>query len=85
MDSQDVILEMLRGIKSDITEIKENCKDRGSACGGRLKSLEEFKQKFDAVKDSKKDGLSWWALVIASVSGLLTIIINSDKVSAMFK
>ncbi len=85
MDSQELILQMLKDIKQEISDMKKVCSDRGSTCNNRLTCLETFKTKTEAVKDNRRDGLSWWALVIASVSGILTILINFDKVVASLK
>ena len=80
MDNENIILSMLKEIKDDIKEIKKDFKEHKGACEGRFRCLEDFKTKVEVVKGDVKDRLSFWALLVACVSGILTIVVNADKV-----
>ncbi len=80
MDNENIILSMLKEIKDDIKEIKKDFKEHKGACEGRFRCLEDFKTKVEVVKSDVKDRLSFWALLVACVSGILTIVVNADKV-----
>jgi len=85
MENENIILSMLKEIKDDIKDIKKDFKEHKGACEGRFRCLEDFKLRVEAIKGDVKDRLSFWALLVACVSGLLTIAVNADKVSAMLK
>lgn len=85
MENESIILSMLKEIKDDIKDIKKDFKEHRVGCEGRFRCLEDFKLRVEAIKGDVKDRLSFWALLVACISGLLTIIVNADKVSAMLK
>jgi hypothetical protein len=71
-------------MKTDVEVIKKSLVDCSKA-KGKCDIHHDFITKHDAMQEQTKDGLSFWALLIACVSGLLTIIINFDKVVAAIK
>lgn len=85
MDNENIILAMLKEIKDDIKEIKKDFKEHKGICEGRFRCLEDFKTRVETIKGDVKDRLSFWALLVACISGILTIVVNADKVSAMLK
>lgn len=85
MENENIILSMLKEIRDDIKDIRKDFKEHKGACEGRFRCLEDFKLRVEAIKGDVKDRLSFWALLVACVSGLLTIAVNADKVSAMLK
>jgi len=80
MDKKNIILSMLKEIKDDIKDIKKDFKEHKGACEGRFRCLEDFKTRVETIKGDVKDRLSFWALLVACVSGILTIVVNADKV-----
>ena len=80
MENENIILAMLREIKDDIKEIKKDFKEHKGVCEGRFRCLEDFKTRVETIKGDVKDRLSFWALLVACVSGILTIVVNADKV-----
>ena len=85
MDNENIILSMLTEIKQDIKEIKKDYQTHRGDCEHRFQCLETFQTKLEAIRGYGKDKLSFWALLVACISGLLTIVVNADKVSAMLK
>lgn len=80
MDSENIILSMLKEIKDDIKDIKKDFKEHKGSCEGRFRCLEDFKTRVETIKGDVKDRLSFWALLVACISGILTIVVNADKV-----
>lgn len=85
MEKEELILQMLKEIKDELREIKRECKDRGVSCNGRISHLETCQVTAEAIKENGKDNLGFYALLISLISGFLMILVNADKVFAIFK
>jgi len=85
VEKEELILQMLKEIKDELKEMKRECKDRGVSCNGRIAHLETCQVTAEAIKDHGKDNLGFYALLISLISGFLMILVNADKVFAIFK
>jgi len=85
VEKEELILQMLKEIKEELKDIKKECKERGTLCNGRIQHLETCQTKSEAVKENGKDNMGFYALLISLISGFLMILVNADKVFAIFK
>lgn len=85
MENEGIILSIIKEIRDDLRDFRKEFHDHKGECEPRFRILEDNDKTRNAIKNNKKDTIAYFALIISCLSGILLIILNSDKVLAMLK